>query len=95
MGVRLTPDSVFELGRILQGVTLRLSNASFIIVLLVLITTVSWAEDFTFRKTKWGMSSADVKASEPLKVVKDEKNLIGYKTKIIDKDVFIGRMSSF
>ncbi len=35
------------------------------------------------------MSSENVKASEPLKAVKDEKNLIGYKTKVIDKDVFI------
>jgi hypothetical protein len=50
---------------------------------------MTWAEDLTFRKTKWGMTVAEVKASEPLEVVKDEKDLIGYKTKVIGKDVFI------
>lgn len=48
------------------------------------------AEDFTFRKTKWGMSVEQVKASEGLDVANDGDNFIGYKTNIIGKDVLIG-----
>lgn len=47
------------------------------------------AEDFTFRKTKWGMTAAEVKASEPLEIAKEDENLLGYKTSVIGKDVFV------
>jgi len=35
------------------------------------------------------MSIAEVKASEPLTVAKEEENLVAYKTSIIGKDVFV------
>lgn len=35
------------------------------------------------------MSVADVKASEPLKIATKDENLLGYKTSVLGKDVFI------
>lgn len=47
------------------------------------------ANDFTFRKTRWGMTTAEVIASEPLKIAKEDESLLGYKTSVIGKDVFV------
>lgn len=56
---------------------------------LVFFAELSLADDYNFRKTKWGMSIAQVKSSEPLDVVKEDETLLGYKTTVIGKDVFI------
>lgn len=66
-------------------ITLLLSIA----ILLNFINTTR-ADDFTFRKTKWGMSKSDVKNSEPLKLFQEEDDLLVYKTKVLNKNVFVG-----
>ena len=55
----------------------------------MLISENSFANDYTFRKTKWGMSIDDVKSSEPLDVFKENGELLGYKTSVIGKNVFL------
>ena len=57
--------------------------------LVVFFAELSFADEFNFRKTKWGMSIAQVKSSEPLDVAKENENLLGYKTNVIGKDVFV------
>ena len=57
--------------------------------LVVLFAENSFAEDYNFRKTRWGMSIAQVKSSEPLEVAKEDKTLLGYKTTVIGKDVLV------
>jgi len=58
-------------------------------LLVVLFAENSFAEDYNFRKTRWGMSIAQVKSSEPLEVAKEDKTLLGYKTTVIGKDVLV------
>lgn len=58
--------------------------------LVVLFAENNFAGDYNFRKTKWGMSIAQVKSSEPLEVAKEDKNFLGYKTTVIGKDVLVG-----
>ncbi|MFQ5780827.1 MAG: hypothetical protein ACE5HN_08605 [Nitrospiria bacterium] len=65
---------------------LRIVLVGFFIVFFI---ELSIAGDNNFRKTKWGMSIAQVKSSEPLDVVKHDENLLGYKTSVIGKDVFV------
>ena len=60
----------------------------FITILLSFIN-VSLAEDFTFRKTKWGMSESDVKASEPLEIAESGDGWFSYKTNVLGKDVYV------
>ncbi len=55
----------------------------------MLVAKVSFADDFTFRKTRWGMSMDEVKASETLEVARQEADLLVYEAKVINKDVFI------
>lgn len=50
---------------------------------------ISWCDDFDFRKTKWGMSMQQVRESEPLEVTHSEDNVLGYKTKVLDKDIYL------
>jgi len=66
-----------------------ISVTSLVVIFVIAFTNFAYADDYDFRKTKWGMSIADVKSSEPLEVAKEDKNLLGYKTKVINKDVFI------
>ncbi|MDP8206716.1 MAG: hypothetical protein P9L92_08655 [Candidatus Electryonea clarkiae] len=47
------------------------------------------AGDFTFRKTKWGMTEDEVKASEPLETAEENERYLAYKTSVIGKDVFV------
>jgi len=44
---------------------------------------------FHFRKTRWGMSSESVKATEKSETYSDENNLIGYETRLNNLDCFI------
>lgn len=61
----------------------------FILLLVLVTSSESIAEDFTFRNTKWGMSIDEVKQSEKLKVAQEDNELLGYKTRVIDKDVLL------
>ena len=70
----------------------RITTLILLIAILLSLTNMVWAEGFDFRKTKWGMSESDVKASEPLEIAESEDNLLGYKTKVLDKDVYVGYM---
>lgn len=56
---------------------------------LVFFAELSLADGYNFRKTKWGMSIAQVKSSEPLDVAKEDETLLGYKTTVIGKDIFV------
>jgi hypothetical protein len=47
------------------------------------------SDDFTFRKTKWGMSIQEVKQSEPMEPNESKENVLTYKTNILNKDVFL------
>ncbi|MBN1546463.1 MAG: hypothetical protein JW902_07385 [Syntrophaceae bacterium] len=58
-------------------------------LLVLLLSGICIADDSTFRKSKWGMSIAEVKASEPLEVAKEDENFLAYKTSVIGKDVFV------
>ena len=57
--------------------------------LIIICAENGLADDFDFRKTKWGMSVAQVKASEPLAVSKEQDNILMYKTQVIGKDVLL------
>lgn len=70
----------------------RIITLILLIAILLSLTNMVWAEEFTFRKTKWGMSKSDVKASEPLEIAESEDSLLGYKTQVLDKDVYVGYM---
>lgn len=59
------------------------------VFIIIFFTELSFADEHAFRKTKWGMSIAQVKSSEPLEVVEENENLLGYKTIVIGKDVFV------
>jgi hypothetical protein len=60
---------------------------TLLMFLIIFFTETSFAEDYTFRKTKWGMSVAQVKASEPFTVAEEDTNKLIYQTKVINKDV--------
>jgi hypothetical protein len=61
--------------------------SSFLFV--VLCSNSCLSDDYDFRKVRWGMSIQQVKESEPLEISHTEENLLGYKTKVIDKNVFL------
>ena len=53
----------------------------------------SWGDDFSFRKTKWGMSMQEVKNSETVKPMDgegwDTENVLAYKIRVLKKDVLL------
>jgi len=69
---------------------MKLSTKFFMTVFMVIIAiTQSFAENYDFRKTKWGMSKDQVKSSEPLKVAKETDDMLLYKTTVIGKNVLL------
>lgn len=58
-------------------------------VLLINSSQLSADENFTFRNTRWGMSLEEVKVSEPLEPAQTAGDMIGYKTKVLQKDVLL------
>ncbi|MDP8262734.1 MAG: hypothetical protein P9M13_05470 [Candidatus Ancaeobacter aquaticus] len=58
-------------------------------LLVVLFSEFSFAKEFNFRKTNWGMSIAQVKSSEPPAKWEGDGNRLLYKTNVIGKDVII------
>ena len=67
-------------------VLLRIAVVGFSVLLLV---GNSFADDYTFRKSKWGMSIEQVRSSEPLEVAQEDQNMLGYKTTVLDKKVWV------
>lgn len=61
----------------------------FVVIIIALLAKPIFAGGYDFRKTRWGMSMEQVKASESLKVAQTEKNMLAYRTNIIGKNVFI------
>jgi len=61
----------------------------FIGLIVLHLYGICIADDYTFRKAKWGMSKEEVKMSEQLKVAEEDDNFLVYKTSIIGKDVFV------
>ena len=62
------------------------------ILILALLFSISgriFSDDFTFRKTSWGMNIEEVKISEELKVAEERDELIFYKTRVLEKDVLL------
>jgi hypothetical protein len=57
----------------------------FLLSFLLLCTLNSNADEYDFRDTKWGMTRAQVKASEKGEPIHDEDRLLVYKGKILDK----------
>ena len=53
------------------------------------IANNSRGEEYDFRKTKWGMSQQKVLGTETLKPVNQDEGLIGYKTRVLDKNVLV------
>ena len=62
----------------------RIAALLLLIATLLSFINLTWAEGFTFRKTKWGMSESVVKSSESLAVFQEADNLLVFKTKVLD-----------
>ncbi len=67
----------------------------FIKIVIVCFVTVffaqtSFANEYNFKKTKWGMSKSQVKSSESLKIHQNTKTTLLYKTSILNKKVLLG-----
>ncbi len=58
-------------------------------LLAIFFTQNSFADDYDFRKTKWGMSAAQVKSSESLAIADENKKTLMYKTNILNKNVVL------
>ena len=54
---------------------------------LILISLTSKAQDF--RKTNWGMSQAQVKATETTPIIKETPEILAYKTTLADFDTYV------
>lgn len=63
--------------------------ATCLLFLLIFCNQLNADENFTFRKTRWGMSPEEVKASEPLELAQSSDGMIGYKTRVLEKNVFL------
>ena len=59
----------------------------FFIVSMVALVSVSWADTYNFRYTKWGMTPQEVIASETMDPIAKDEKMIKYKTQILDKNV--------
>lgn len=68
---------------------IHVNGAMFLCFLLVICSQIHAEENYSFRKTRWGMSPDEVKASEPLEVAHSNEEMIGYKTRVLQKDVLL------
>ena len=60
------------------------------IIALSMQAKLSWAENYTFRFTSWGMTSEEVIASEPkLDPIEKSENFIKFKTQVLGKNVVL------
>ena len=71
-----------------------MKRLAFLLILLIVLLCprilVAAEKEMTFRKTTWGMSFAEVRASESLKIFKQEKDLLIYKVIVGGKDMMLG-----
>ena len=72
----------------------RFSEKLFLLIFLLFLLIFLFnnncqSEDFTFRKTRWGMSIQQVKQSEPIEPDESKENILLYKINILNKNVFL------
>lgn len=60
-----------------------------ILALISFSASETYADDYDFRKTKWGMSQKEVLASETLKVISQTAEGITCQNKVLNKEVLI------
>jgi len=60
---------------------------SLLILIIFCISSFLWAEEYDFRKVKWGMSKQEVLASETIKPAAQFEEGITYLTKVLNKHV--------
>ena len=58
-----------------------------VLILSLMLTSVCWGSEYDFRQTRWGMSQAEVLASEPIEPAQKSENLIRYETEVLGKNV--------
>jgi len=56
---------------------------------ILLFSNIAFSEDYDFRKTKWGMSKAEVKKNEKAKFVDEGADGFAYKGKLLNFNVLI------
>lgn len=61
----------------------------FLFILSTVFAYASTDDNYTFRKTKWGMSMAEVKSSEAIEPSHATEEILGYNTIVLDKNVFL------
>ena len=69
-----------------------MKRLAFLLILLIILLCpkiVLAADEMTFRKTTWGMSLNQVKASESVKLFKQGENELAGKTTVVGKDMFL------
>ena len=59
------------------------------LIALVFALPARGGETYDFRKTRWGMSQAEVMASETLELKERTKDVLGYETQLFGKDVML------
>ena len=59
------------------------------LIALVFALPARGEETYDFRKTRWGMSQAEVMASETLELKERTKDMLGYETQLFRKDVML------
>ena len=56
----------------------------------ILIASTSFADEYDFRKTKWGMSKEEVKLSENKERGYEEGDYFGYESEVAGMECLIG-----
>lgn len=60
------------------------------LLFLILSTILSIAQDFGFRKTKWGYTKNQVKSTESLELILDNDEILGYRTSVANLECTLG-----
>ncbi|GFK92725.1 hypothetical protein NNJEOMEG_00552 [Fundidesulfovibrio magnetotacticus] len=66
-----------------------MKNSAFVIVLVLFIATMAYAEEMDFRGVKWGMSKSEVMSTEHGSVFKEDSGRVGYLTEILDEETLL------
>jgi hypothetical protein len=59
-------------------------------IFIVILSGISLADEYNFRKTKWGMSIKQVKLSETSELLQENENSLVFKTSVLANDVMLG-----
>ena len=62
----------------------------FLFIIIFIIPSIVLAQDFDFRKTKWGFTKNQVKSVESAESIMDEGNILGYSTTVADLECSLG-----